>query len=78
MAKASRVDDPIATLADRVGDLASAVLPPNSSPAPCPSGRGHVMSLTEAGLSITAGLMAIAESISDLANAVREAKDGPT
>lgn len=53
--------------------LASAIMPSGVFAGTDATG-GHVESLTEAVMGITTGLTMIAESISDLAEAVRESK----
>jgi hypothetical protein len=66
-----------ASVADLLGELALATdrvalaITPDASPGTDASG-GVVMSLTEAVMGITSGLHSVAESISDLAQAVRE------
>lgn len=51
--------------------IASALHPPGGV-APCPSGNGHTGSLSESVMGVTAGLMAVAGAINNLAEAVRE------
>lgn len=55
-----------------LGDIGAAICPsPGIAPAPCPSGQGHVASLVEAVMGVTAGLMAIAHAIEEHTETVR-------
>ena len=62
------MDNAIRTAATRIAD---AITPVASSPGTDATG-GSVSSLTEAVMGMTAGLVAIAEAIDNLAEAVRE------
>lgn len=68
----ANVVDALGSLSERAGRIA------NSIAAPVGAGRdavgGVVASLTEAVMGVTAGLVQIADAISDLADAVREVK----
>lgn len=57
--------------ANNLSAIANAIVPRNTFPGTDAAG-GTVTSLTEAVMGMTAGLHRIAESISDLAEAVRE------
>lgn len=61
----------IKTITGGLRMLASSITPPEALGTRDASG-GHVESLTEAVMGVTAGLVRIAESIEDLAEAVRE------
>lgn len=62
--------DAIACIGDKIGLAITA----SASPGEDATG-GHVGSLTEAVMGTTAGLVRIADAISDLAGAIRELKD---
>lgn len=65
------VVDAIGSLCLAVRKVATSIIPPTAVPGHDAAG-GCVDSLTEAVMGMTAGLCRIAESISDLASAVRE------
>lgn len=62
--------DAIDRLADRIVDVANSIAPVGAIPGQDAAG-GHVTSLTESCMGITAGLMAIASAIETLADAIR-------
>lgn len=66
----ANVVDVVNSVANSIRALAKSILPPSAAPNNDASGTG-VDSLTEAVMGATAGLMRIAESIGDLADAVR-------
>ena len=66
----ANVVDVIDHLALRLGAVASSITPTNVSAGTDANG-GHVESLTEAVMGMTAGLIAIAGAIDNLADAVR-------
>ena len=72
----SRLLDAVQKLARHVGDVAIAITP---SAAPELEGRdeagGTVTSLTEAVMGITAGLVRVADAISELADSVETIKE---
>lgn len=69
--ESANVVDVIDKLASAVRSAAHAILPAGTAPGHDATG-GTIDSLTEAVMGVTAGLCKIADSISDLAQAVRE------
>lgn len=69
--EAANVVDVIQHLALATGKVADAITPRNAAAGKDANG-GHVESLTEAVMGITAGLHRIANAISELAEAVRD------
>ena len=66
--------DVVQRLADKTGSVAKAICPQDAMAGKDAAG-GHVGSLTEAVMGMTAGLVRIAEAIDGLADAVRERGD---
>ena len=69
--EAANIVDVVHSLAMAARKIASAILPADAAAGTCATG-GTVDSLTEAVMGVTAGLVRIADSISELADAVRE------
>ena len=65
------IADAITAHAKIAKSIANALTPLNAAPAPDESGA-HVGSVTEALMGITAGLMAVSRSLSQVAEAIRE------
>lgn len=72
--EAANLVDVVNRLAFRTGQVAEAICPRGAASGKDAEG-GHVGSLTEAVMGMTAGLCKIAEAIDGLADAVRETKE---
>lgn len=62
--------DVIETLADSTKRIADSITPGSALPGPCPSGEGHVGSLTESVMGLTRAMMQIALAIERVADAI--------
>lgn len=62
--------DAVETLAASTKRIADSITPSNASPCDCPSGEGHVGSLTEAVIGLTRSMMSIAAAIERVADAI--------